>query len=58
MAAQRSAAPPDGLDWPTETYAHAHRTRGEDIVAFLSRVWLPLIEAEHCQNGLFGLLNS
>jgi hypothetical protein len=38
-------APPDGLAWPTETYAQAHRTRGEDIVAFLSRVWLPLIEA-------------
>jgi tetratricopeptide (TPR) repeat protein len=44
-AAQRRPAPPDGLDWPTETYAQAHRTRGEDIVAFLSRVWLPLIEA-------------
>jgi tetratricopeptide (TPR) repeat protein len=44
-AAQRYPAPPDGLDWPTETYAQAHRTRGEDIVAFLSRVWLPLIEA-------------
>jgi tetratricopeptide (TPR) repeat protein len=36
---------PDGLAWPTETYAQAHRTRGEDIVAYLSRVWLPLIEA-------------
>jgi tetratricopeptide (TPR) repeat protein len=39
-----SPAPP-ALAWPTETYAQAHRTRGEDIVAFLSRVWLPLIEA-------------
>jgi tetratricopeptide (TPR) repeat protein len=45
MTAQRRPAPADGLDWPTETYAQAHRTRGEDIVAFLSRVWLPLIEA-------------
>jgi tetratricopeptide (TPR) repeat protein len=44
-AAQRRPMPPDGLDWPTETYAQARRTRGEDIVAFLSRVWLPLIEA-------------
>jgi tetratricopeptide (TPR) repeat protein len=37
--------PPDGPAWPTETYAQAHRTRGEDIVAFLSRVWQPLIAA-------------
>jgi tetratricopeptide (TPR) repeat protein len=36
---------PAGLAWPTESYAQAHRTRGEDIVAFLSRVWLPLIAA-------------
>jgi tetratricopeptide (TPR) repeat protein len=44
-AAQSRLAPPEGLDWPTETYAQAHKTRGEDIVAFLSRVWQPLIEA-------------
>jgi tetratricopeptide (TPR) repeat protein len=44
-AAQRRMVPPAGLDWPTETYAQAHRIRGEDIVAFLSRVWLPFIEA-------------
>jgi tetratricopeptide (TPR) repeat protein len=43
-AAQHQPALQDGLEWPTETYAQAHRTRGEDIVAFLSRVWLPLIE--------------
>jgi hypothetical protein len=35
---------PAGLQWPTETYRHAHRVGGENIVEFLSRVWLPLIE--------------
>jgi tetratricopeptide (TPR) repeat protein len=38
-----TAAPTADRHWPTETYAHAHKTRGENIVAFLSRVWLPLI---------------
>jgi tetratricopeptide (TPR) repeat protein len=36
---------PAGLDWPTETYAGAHKERGENVVQFLSRVWLPLIRA-------------
>jgi tetratricopeptide (TPR) repeat protein len=36
---------PAGLQWPGETYAQARKAGGEDIVAFLSRVWLPLIEA-------------
>ncbi len=36
---------PAGLDWPTETYVGAHKERGENIVQFLSRVWLPLIRA-------------
>jgi tetratricopeptide (TPR) repeat protein len=36
---------PVGLDWPTETYAGAHKERGENVVQFLSRVWLPLIRA-------------
>jgi tetratricopeptide (TPR) repeat protein len=36
---------PAGLDWPTETYAGAHKDRGENVVQFLSRVWLPLIRA-------------
>ena len=39
----RTVAPTADLQWPTETYAHAHKARGENIVAFLSRVWLPLI---------------
>jgi tetratricopeptide (TPR) repeat protein len=38
-----TVAPTAVLQWPTETYAHAHKARGENIVAFLSRVWLPLI---------------
>jgi hypothetical protein len=41
--AVRTVAPTADGQWPTETYAHAHKTRGENIVAFLSRVWLPLI---------------
>ena len=36
-------APTADLQWPTETYAYAHKARGENIVAFLSRAWLPLI---------------
>jgi tetratricopeptide (TPR) repeat protein len=38
-----TVAPTADLLWPTETYARAHKERGENIVAFLSRVWLPLI---------------
>jgi len=33
---------PSGLTWPTETYSKAHEAFGEDIVAYLDRVWLPL----------------
>ena len=40
-----ASAPPAGLQWPTESYAQAHKALGENIVAFLSRVWLPLIKA-------------
>ena len=36
---------PAGLQWPGESYAQAHMVRGENIVQFLSRVWLPLIQA-------------
>ncbi|HTI83469.1 MAG TPA: hypothetical protein VL614_23695 [Acetobacteraceae bacterium] len=36
---------PDGMSWPTETYAQAHRERREGIVQFLDRVWQPLIKA-------------
>ena len=36
---------PAGLQWPAESYAQAHKERGENIVQFLSRVWLPLIQA-------------
>ena len=36
---------PAGLQWPTESYAQAHKERGENIVQFLTRVWLPLIQA-------------
>ena len=36
---------PAGLQWPTEYYAQAHKDRGENIVQFLTRVWLPLIGA-------------
>jgi tetratricopeptide (TPR) repeat protein len=36
---------PGGLQWPTESYAQAHKLGGENVVAFLSRVWLPLIKA-------------
>jgi tetratricopeptide (TPR) repeat protein len=38
-------APPADLQWPTESYAQAHKARGENIVGFLSRVWLKLIRA-------------
>jgi tetratricopeptide (TPR) repeat protein len=38
-------APPADLQWPTESYAQAHKARGENIVGFLSRVWLKLIKA-------------
>ena len=41
--AASTVAPTADLQWPTETYAQAHKARGENIVAFLSRVWLPLI---------------
>ena len=41
--AEGTVAPTADPRWPTETYAHAHKARGENIVAFLSRVWLPLI---------------
>jgi tetratricopeptide (TPR) repeat protein len=34
-----------GLAWPTETYAQAHKMRRENIVEFLTRVWLPFIKA-------------
>jgi hypothetical protein len=40
LASDTTAAAPE---WPRESYAHAHRTHGEDIVQFLSRVWLPFI---------------
>jgi tetratricopeptide (TPR) repeat protein len=40
-----AATPPAGLAWPTETYAQARKMRRETIVAFLTRVWLPFIEA-------------
>jgi tetratricopeptide (TPR) repeat protein len=33
------------LDWPTEIYSRAHKERNENIVQFLTRVWLPLIQA-------------
>jgi tetratricopeptide (TPR) repeat protein len=36
---------PAGLAWPTETYSQASRERKENIVQFLTRVWLPLIQA-------------
>jgi tetratricopeptide (TPR) repeat protein len=36
---------PAGLQWPNESYAQAHKDRGENIVQFLTRVWLPLIQA-------------
>ncbi len=36
---------PAGLQWPSESYALAHKERGENIVQFLTRVWLPLIQA-------------
>ena len=36
---------PAGLQWPAESYAQARKERGENIVQFLSRVWLPLIQA-------------
>jgi tetratricopeptide (TPR) repeat protein len=45
---RRVAGPPDkpaDPPWPTETYAHAHRTRKETIIDYLTRVWLPLIQA-------------
>jgi tetratricopeptide (TPR) repeat protein len=47
MPASTEARPslPAGLQWPTETYAQAHKERGENIVEFLTRVWLPLIQA-------------
>lgn len=37
--------PLDDLPWPTETYTQAHRTRKETIIDYLTRVWLPLIQA-------------
>jgi hypothetical protein len=36
---------PAGLQWPRESYAQARKERGENIVQFLTRVWLPLIQA-------------
>ena len=36
---------PTGLQWPGESYAQAHKERGENIVQFLTRAWLPLIQA-------------
>ena len=36
---------PAGLQWPPESYAQARKERGENIVQFLTRVWLPLIWA-------------
>ncbi len=42
--AATAPALPAGLQWPTESYAQAHKLGGENIVAFLSRVWLPLIK--------------
>jgi tetratricopeptide (TPR) repeat protein len=36
---------PAGLQWPGESYAQARNERGENIVQFLTRVWLPLIQA-------------
>jgi tetratricopeptide (TPR) repeat protein len=36
---------PAGLQWPAESYTPAHKERGENIVKFLARVWLPLIQA-------------
>jgi tetratricopeptide (TPR) repeat protein len=30
--------------WPSETYSQASKERKEDIVQFLTRVWLPLIQ--------------
>lgn len=35
---------PPGLEWPTETYGHAHKVRKENVVQFLMRVWLPLVK--------------
>lgn len=36
---------PSSAQWPTEGYTQAHRTRKETIIDYLTRVWLPLIEA-------------
>ena len=46
-ASTRSAAAvaTAGLQWPPESYAQARKERGENIVQFLTRVWLPLIRA-------------
>lgn len=43
---QRQNLPPlpKGLTWPTETFSAAVK-KGENIVSFLERVWLPLIQA-------------
>jgi tetratricopeptide (TPR) repeat protein len=40
-----SSPAPARHDWPTETYSRAHKDRKEDIVQFLTRVWLPWIQA-------------
>ena len=50
-ATRKAARPlpglPPGLTWPTETYSASPEARkgGGGIVAYLERVWLPLIEA-------------
>jgi tetratricopeptide (TPR) repeat protein len=40
-----SARSPAGHAWPTDIYSRAHKDRKEDIVQFLTRVWLPWIQA-------------
>lgn len=44
QAFTKPTALPASLDWPTETYASARHARNENIVEFLTRVWLPLIK--------------
>jgi tetratricopeptide (TPR) repeat protein len=45
-SAQKLPEPPSGLKWPVETYSGSPEgKRGGGIIAYLDRVWLPLLRA-------------
>jgi tetratricopeptide (TPR) repeat protein len=48
---------PRGLKWPTETYSEAQELYGENVVEFLERVWLPLIEAGVAERRLVSMID-